>query len=120
VESSGIEVLSKKWKEDRKLDCRSSDARSDGQNMIANPLAENHHPGGTGPPEARELRLVQIALSSLNTPKTMQLKGSPAGRASLAGGLLHSFSEPAGAAAFFVLTVNQACREEEHSVTNQL
>jgi hypothetical protein len=50
---------------------------SDSQNMIANPLAENHHSGGTRPPEARELRLVQVALSSLNTPKTMQLKEVP-------------------------------------------
>jgi len=67
--------------------------------MIANPLAENHHLGGTGPPDARELPLVQVALSSLNMPKTMQLKGSPAGHSPLAGGLLHSFSETAEAAA---------------------
>jgi hypothetical protein len=50
---------------------------SDAQIMIAKPLAENHHPGGTGPPEARKSRLVQAALSSLNMPKTMQLKEVP-------------------------------------------
>ena len=71
---------------------------SDGQNMIADLLADNHHPGGTGPPEARELRLVQGALSSLNTPNNA-IKGNPAGRSPLAGGLLHSFSETAEATA---------------------
>jgi hypothetical protein len=45
--------------------------------MIANRLAENHQPGGTGPPEARESRPVQAAVSSLNMPKTMQLKEVP-------------------------------------------
>jgi hypothetical protein len=73
---------------------------SDGQNMIANLLADNHHPGGTGPPEARELWLVQVALSSLNTLNNA-IKGNLAGRSPLEGGLLHSFSEPAGAAAAF-------------------
>ena len=50
-----------KASENRKLDCRMPNADSDGQNMIANPMAENHHPGGTGPPDARELWLVQVA-----------------------------------------------------------
>jgi hypothetical protein len=71
---------------------------SDGQNMIADLLADNHHTGGTGPLEARELRLVQVALSSLNTLNNA-IKGNLAGRSPLAGGLLHSFSETAEATA---------------------
>ena len=43
------------------------------------PLAENHHPGGTGPPEPRESQLVQAALPSLNLLNTMQLKKLPLG-----------------------------------------
>jgi hypothetical protein len=39
--------------------------------------AENHHPGGTGPPEPHESPPVQAALSPLNLLTTMQLKGSP-------------------------------------------
>ena len=42
-------------------------------------LADNHHPGGTGPPEPREWRLVQAALPSLNLLNTMQLKKLPRG-----------------------------------------
>ena len=71
---------------------------SDSQNMITNLLADNHHPGGTGPPEACELRLVQVALSSLNTLNNA-IKGNLAGRSPLAGGLLHSFAETAEATA---------------------
>lgn len=37
--------------------------------LIANPLAENHHAGGTGPREPRESRLVQTALFSLTCQK---------------------------------------------------
>jgi hypothetical protein len=44
-----------------------------------NSLADNHHPGGTGPPEPRESRLVQAALPSLNSLNTMQLKKLPLG-----------------------------------------
>ena len=44
-----------------------------------NCLADNHHPGGTGPPEPRESRLVQAALPSLNWLNTMQLRKLPSG-----------------------------------------
>jgi hypothetical protein len=44
-----------------------------------NSLADNHHPGGTGPPEPRESRLVQAALPSLNLLNTMQLRKLPLG-----------------------------------------
>ena len=43
------------------------------------PLADNHHPVGTGPPELRESRLVQAALPFLNLLNTMQLKKLPRG-----------------------------------------
>jgi hypothetical protein len=73
--------------ENRKvLDCRILDC----QNYDRQPLAENHHPGGTGPPQPRESRLVQAALSSPNMPKTMQLKELPLVASALAGGLLLS------------------------------
>ena len=42
-----------------------------------NCLADNHHPGGTGPPEPCESRLVQAALPSLNSLNTMQLGKLP-------------------------------------------
>jgi hypothetical protein len=50
-----------------------------GKQAVCHPelLAKNHHPGGTGPPERRESRLVQAALSSLNLPETMQLRELP-------------------------------------------
>jgi hypothetical protein len=50
---------------------------SDGQIMIANPLAENHQPGGTGPPEPRESPVVQAVLSPLNLLRTTQLRKLP-------------------------------------------
>src|SRR6202521_3735649 len=52
--------------------------------------AENHHLGGTGPPEPHELPRVQAALPPLNLLKTMQIKGIAAGRSTLAP-CLHSF-----------------------------
>src|SRR6202521_6001421 len=48
-------------------------------------LAENHHPGGIGPPEPCESRLVPSASSSVTCLKTM-----PLGRvAAVGGGLVH-------------------------------
>src|SRR4029077_1965139 len=41
------------------------------------PEAENHHRGGTRPPEPHESPLVQVALLPLNFLRTMQLKESP-------------------------------------------
>ena len=42
-----------------------------------NSTAENHHPGGTGPPESHELSPRQAAPPALNLLKTMQLKELP-------------------------------------------
>ena len=63
---------------------------SGGQIMIANPLAEYHRPGGTGPPEPRESQVVQ-ALCPLLPAKNNAIKGISFGRSTLARGL-HSFS----------------------------
>ena len=51
-------------------------------------LAQNHHPGGTGPPKARELRL-SMSPRPLLTPQNNAIKGRSAGRSPLADGLLH-------------------------------